>query len=440
MSVDKYSIRRSVSGDDRGEVKEGVCACRVRVNEELVQILRSKLKRKQFWKTVHFLSKLHDSIYENDREVCFLPTTYLIRLYGRKAWYKMRKLLSTNGLNVVSFGRAYKIGAKFRSYRLRSPFNRDLTAFDFPRGILKDPHLEIPVNLKERAASRNEVKDWIKGAYQLTSFSSDPLALLLTLPFPIKEKRQKVRSKTPPSAYYPERARELSIKKLETVLAKQGNFTTDRAGRIHYPLTVLKRELRPLLLINNEATVEIDACCSQPTLHASLYDPQSPEHLTEREKFLSLTASATFYETVARWDPLFPADGTRDAAKIFCFNYVFYGCIFPYVETARKKAQKKELPPILTTLKQEFPILFDLMAALKIRGNDKLPLVMQQTEARIMFSECAPRLIKEKISFLPIHDSLIVQKSVATIAEQIFRESWLKAVGFAPKFKTKPAL
>ena len=440
MNVNEYSICRSVSGDSQGGCKGGMVGYRLRVNEELVQILRSKLKQKQFWKTLHFLSKLHDSIYENDREVCFLPTTYLIKLYGRKAWYKMRKLLSPNGLNAVRFGRAYKIGAKFRSYRLRSPFNRDLTAFDFPRCILRDPHLEIPVNRQERASSPIAVNDWIKKTYQLTSFSSDPLALLSTLPFPIKVKRQKARSKTPPSAYYPERARELSIKKLETVLAKEGSFTTDRAGRIHYPLTVLKRELRPLLLINNEATVEIDACCSQPTLHGSLYNPQSQEHLNEREKFLSFTASATFYETVARWDPLFPTDGTRDAAKIFCFNYVFYGTIFPYVETAQKKGPKKELPPILTTLKQEFPILFDLMAALKVRGNDKLPLVMQQTEARIMFSECAPRLIKEEILFLPIHDSLIVQKPFATIAEQIFKESWLKAVGFAPKFKTKPAL
>jgi hypothetical protein len=77
------------------------------------------------------------------------------------------------------------------------------------------------------------------------------------------------------------------------------------------------------------------------------------------------------------------------------------------------------------------------MAEKKIKGNDKLPLHMQQIESKIVIEECCTCLMHEKILVLTVHDSLIVQKSRAIEAQRIFQEAWQKVVGFVPQFKLK---
>ena len=191
-----------------------------------------------------------------------------------------------------------------------------------------------------------------------------------------------------------------------------------------------------LLIINNEKTCEVDASCSQPTLHAALYDASNADQLAERGLFLTLVGGSDFYETVARWDESFPPNGSRDEAKTHCLQYLFYVPIFPYIDTPDKKASKP-LTPILNAFKQKFPILFGLMAEKKIKGNDKLPLHIQQIESNIVIEECCTRLMYEKIFVLTVHDSLIVQKSRVIEAQRIFQEAWQKVVGFVPKFKFK---
>ena len=49
--------------EDRLGVSKGGIVYRVRVNSDLFVLLKSKLKTKQFWKTCHYLSKLHDAVY-----------------------------------------------------------------------------------------------------------------------------------------------------------------------------------------------------------------------------------------------------------------------------------------------------------------------------------------------------------------------------------------
>jgi hypothetical protein len=417
--------------EDRLGGSKGGIVYRVRVNSDLFVLLKSKLKTKQFWKTCHFFSKLHDAVYERDNALSFFPTTYLIKLYGRKSWYSMRRLLSSKEVNAIAYGRSYKVGDKYRTYRLKKAFSSNLTAFDLPSGILRDPELEVPRIEFERSLACSSVVGWIELTYRRTTFSSDAKAALDKIDFPPKPKK-----KNDDPDYDPVRARELAEGVLRKVIRHNGNFTTDRTGRLHYPITVLKKQLRSLLLISNEETCEVDVCCSQPTLHASLYDASNADHLAERGLFLTLVGGSDFYETVARWDKSFPLNGSRDEAKTHCLQYLFYVPIFPYIDTPDKKASKP-LTPILNAFKQKFPILFGLMAEKKIKGNDKLPLHMQQIESKIVIEECCTRLMHEKILVLTVHDSLIVPKSRAIEAQRIFQEAWQKVVGFVPKFKLK---
>ena len=64
-------------------------------------------------------------------------------------------------------------------------------------------------------------------------------------------------------------------------------------------------------------------------------------------------------------------------------------------------------------------------------------MLLQQQEADLMVNNVLPELLKERIDFIPIHDSVIVQETQVDRTVEIIKEQCQKLFGKIPTIKIK---
>lgn len=376
------------------------------VNKDLFWKLEC-LKPSLRWRCRHFLSSLYvKSLIQDKRNKLIdgvdaglapspISATISREIYGRESWSQMVPKLEQFG--AIAVDGSYEVGKACKEFRLLAPNNREIGRFQLPDGrfhqrVLKGQEILTNSTVKGLGAK------WVVASFRASSISEDADEKLASLNLGGDSLR-------------------VATATLEAVKERQNSFTLCDAGRLHYPVSNLKRELRKLLLLNGEQVCEIDASASQPTLHASLYGGEC----AERQRYFAFVTSPRFYETVAGWGGFV---GPREECKGLVFNELFYGSIFPDTK-----------PAMWHRFCEEFPILASLMAEVKRGGNSALPHRMQKLEADIVIDSACRELRKARIPVLTVHDSLIVPVSKKQEAQEIYRQSWLTKVGFEPKFK-----
>lgn len=367
------------------------------------------LKPSLRWKCRHFLSTLYiksliqekNQIDQRAEEIGLLPSPISAvisrKIYGRQSWQHMVQILEE--LRAIGVCRRYVPNSQCRKFRLLRPYNQEIEPLTLASGSFHK-RLVKTQEIQSYAATKGTPVRWVIDSFKASSISNSAKELLDSLDLP-----------TPSARHCAEAA-------LQAVQERQISFSRCDAGRLFYPVTSLKRELRRLILLDEETVCEIDASASQPMLHASLYVGDC----VERARYIEFVTGPDFYETAASWGDFF---GFRPLCKKLVFRDLFYGSAF-----------RKTPSRIWTRFEAEFPILASLMFAIKKRGNSELPLQMQRIESRIVIDTACRMLQENRIPVLPVHDSLIVPVSKREEAQDIYRKSWKEIVGLEPKFKS----
>jgi hypothetical protein len=377
------------------------------VNKEAfweLEVLKPSLR----WKCRHFLSTLYiKSLIQDKRgktigdaekglNASRISCKISRQIYGRDSWRQMVPRLKKIG--AISVGIKSIVGKQCLEYRILPPYNREIQRFNLPQGRFRQK-LQKTSEILAYAAVKGIGARWVIESYSNSSIAEGSDAIIQSLA--LSE-----------DALIPTEA------VLDAVKRREMSFTRCKAGRLHYPISNLKRELRSLLRLNGEEVCEIDATASQPTLHASMYGSDCEE----RRNYFAFVTSKRFYETVAEWGGFI---GSRDECKDLVFNKLYFGSI-----------HAKPLPAMWLRFCKDYPILASLMEMEKRKGNGALPYKMQKLESEIVIDTACQALKEAKIPVLTVHDSIIVPVSRKEEAKEIFRKSWISKVGFEPKFKS----
>ncbi len=180
----------------------------------------------------------------------------------------------------------------------------------------------------------------------------------------------------------------------------------DFSGRVHSPITNLHRRLRPNLLIEGSSTVSFDVATMQPLLLGKLLE----EKIGPNEFSSWINNGVDIYTKLQEIAGL----SIREQAKKRFFEILFsppsnkltlmFGATtwIKWINNY-KKSHVNENPHT------------------KEKPHSNLAWLLQKKEVEIMKKVWA-RLYHAKISFLTVHDEIIVRRQDGKEAEQLFRE------------------
>ena len=222
---------------------------------------------------------------------------------------------------------------------------------------------------------------------------------------------------------------------VDMIYNKNWFFVVDRtAGRVHNNVTNLSKNFRPFISFNNKKLVEIDISNCQPLLFNVLisrylldntsvfncgsYLPYVPQN-SDLRLYKALTEKGKFYEYMM--DKL-NINEDRSIFKARLFSKVFYGRENDGVE--------------MTLFKKFFPKVSEIISFYKKVNYKKLSVELQTVEAQIMINSVIPKLAKENIFALTIHDSILtIPDFVSSVKEIIMNEFKIKDL--TPTLKIK---
>jgi hypothetical protein len=348
-----------------------------------------------------FVSQLYIKAAEKDGTSRFMPLSSKIsrRIYTTRQYGRMLATLRRVSAIQVFRGGSYEPRKVSKRYRLNPAFCVGVQECSVTCPRL-EARLEAAMNAASCAAMAGPARRWILKTYKSLSFSAAIPDLLRHHSFKTEESRTCTRHH------------------LENIAHGRLRFwVCPISGRVYYPMANLPKVFRAEALIDGESVKEIDISACQPTLLATLYPADCPE----KARYLALTQSGRFYETIAGW---INRSWPRDEAKTQFFNQIAYGSYYC--------SDDYEL---LVPFTARFPVLANEISEIKRRGNAILPLRMQKLEATIVIDGACGECAKRKIRVLPVHDSLICRAEDVIVVKEIFARHWEGKTGIPAKLK-----
>ena len=236
------------------------------------------------------------------------------------------------------------------------------------------------------------------------------------------------------------------------------------AGRLHSPLTQLKKELRPFLTYDGQKLVSIDIKNSQPYLSTILFNKDAfernkvgqkiklykrnvnesfysyaPNSFTKMEKkgepsdialYIQHVASGEFYEEFAKiliQEDLIP-ETEKDIRK-YAKNIAFRTLFSPN----RHRQFVKEIQ----LFEKTYPNVYKNFAFIKkgFREHNTLACLLQNIEAEIVLKVICKEIAKTfpKAPIFTIHDSIVTTKDYYTLVKDIMERKLTELVGIPPQ-------
>jgi hypothetical protein len=317
--------------------------------------------------------------------------------YGRH-WKKMLCLLKDHKI-IEIFAHSHFRG-RACTCRLLDPYDREIEEIASGHGLNIDLNGKTP-NSRFLVAENDRAIAWIRQSFNRTSLTKSVARMLEETDFDSNHAALCAR---------------ITLRAVED---HDSNFIRKSKGRLFYAVTQLKKTFRKQVLIDGQATCEIDISSAQPRLHATLYREDDPRD--ERDRFEQLVAREDFYEHIASWIGF---EGTREEYKEIAFRDLFYS-----------HHAASERSALFRRFRKEFPILADRMLELKRTSRGALPILMQNREAAIILDGVCSVLADESIPVLTVHDSIIVKLDDAARATEVLLECWKNYVGSAARAK-----
>ena len=224
---------------------------------------------------------------------------------------------------------------------------------------------------------------------------------------------------------------------IEAIRLKDWFFAIgEKANRLFYNIAGLKRESRQFLRYKNQPLFEVDIANSQPLFLNTLiqnflkkannisrgldsyygniiilsYDAlkETDTSFIDLALYQDLTQKAEFYKFLQKE---MNYQGSYDVFKVDVFSKIFYN--------AKRKNQSTEWKQF----KKIFPTVSKAIEYFQKDDYRDLAIKLQQAESDLMLNKVVPKLAKENIYCLSVHDSLLVlEKDIPKTVEVIKRE------------------
>jgi len=195
-----------------------------------------------------------------------------------------------------------------------------------------------------------------------------------------------------------------------------------RSGRRFHSFTCIPRESRQSILVEGEATTEVDFSACHPWLCLSLYEAG----FETEKKLYHAALNEGFYKFLAKkLNSDISTDQKYQDFKIGCIAQIFYD--YPRQNDSSKLVMFKNL----------FPHLSEIIQSEKHKSNSKFSIKLQSKEADLMFDGVFYRLINEDIPAIPIHDAVICKKQHANKVKLIMEQEFMSKYGYRPEVKIK---
>ena len=170
---------------------------------------------------------------------------------------------------------------------------------------------------------------------------------------------------------------------------KEWFWSIDGNGRLHTPMTVLKKNLREKITIRGENIEGVDICNSQPLFLSILMKKSG----TIDHKWIKSTIEGTVYEEIAK-----TMDCSRKIAKEMVFR-----CLFGH--NSGSMIYDK-------VISETFPLAYEWIRVYKKEDHTLLANDLQKLESEWMYSVMVPYIMEN--GFVPIftvHDSIYFRES-----------------------------
>ncbi len=176
------------------------------------------------------------------------------------------------------------------------------------------------------------------------------------------------------------------------------------SGRLHSPLTGLKKEYRRHIRVNGMPIVEIDLPACQPLLLANLSDDFRSD--SSVREFGTLAVSGRLYQHIAevgsiavqlaKWMPdMTPAK----AAKVSFLAWLFHN--------PNSRTKPPTVPAVDAHMKKAFPTVWEVVSDLKRWDHKKAARKLQQMEVSIVIGGVLPQLLRHGWA-ATVHDAVFV--------------------------------
>jgi hypothetical protein len=247
----------------------------------------------------------------------------------------------------------------------------------------------------------------------------------------------------------------LTVLKIKAIQSGEARLVVDDYGRVHSPLTNLRRAVRPALRINDQALVEIDVSNAQPLLLGFLVakllagdwslsqvkrlgskgpfvDPfggmelkrWSNEVPPDLLDYIGVCERGAFYQTVAEvWSTPCESRKQKNEIKRLVFRRLLFGRVAP----GRRH---------WIAFRRRWPSVALMLDEIKRPDHGTSARACQRIESRLMIQGVADRLRRQhpEVQFQTIHDSVLTLRDTIQVVKEVMRAEF-GAIGLVPRFK-----
>jgi hypothetical protein len=291
------------------------------------------------------------------------------------------------------------------------------------------------------------VHGWLRGKFDFLDFDLGEARLIIDK---LKPRRNSRGPKLDVAAY-----RQLLSEYCQRIADREFWFNSDKFGRVHTPVTALKRELRCCLSVKGQPVVGIDLANSQPLL-LGVFGRQYFAHRMARSRFLnkSFDGRQSPYcpqevrAAAQRTNHELPADLTEYIRV--CEEGRFYDCMMSEDDRIKDKARiKKRWYRVLfgrnkardprfqnqlrIRFKKRFPAVATVLRALKKKNYRHSAHVLQNYESTLFICLICGRIRKERpgTMLFTIHDSLLTTPDALEYVRRVVLDEFRK-LGIRP--------
>lgn len=204
----------------------------------------------------------------------------------------------------------------------------------------------------------------------------------------------------------------------QLIQLQNNNFyfsTSNKTNRVFHNYSNLKKDLRNFIThISGDRLIEIDIANSQPFFLGCIISQL--EQKEDTMKFIEIVQNGKFYDYLR--DNL-----SSDLRKEDILTMLY--C--PTYWNLKHKDRFTEL----------FPTVSKIITQIKGTDYKNLAIQLQSREATMILRIIAPKLLDEKIDFIPIHDSFLVRENDLQIVKSIINKCFYDKYKIVPTLKIK---
>lgn len=384
----------------------------IRVSEEAIDLLSGAPNRDKMLVGLSLIWHARRSAGKDHEEFTPISRKTLIDIFGKNYSGTVIKPLAEAGL--IAVNHSYGVRDRSKSYRILSPFNRNLR-----KPLIEDIKLldKLEKLLRDRKAKRTRFKDVTQKNLRRLRF--DRGAALADFE----------KNKGDP-LFTPERQADclydIDLFSMSPRMILARTVVSDTNGRQYSDFSRLSRNLRQYLTVDGKQLIIIDLQTSQPYFAKCLYDdlPQFSQVIQEQTRYtVDVTGKKCLYE-ILHGRP-FANKGSRDKYKLSVLTALY---------SDHKIARHI---PAWQNIANLYPILAAEIVRIKQEnGNSHLPIRLQTLESDAIIKGVMIPFSNREAEFfiLDLFDGVIVIDTAENRkrVSEIIKEECRKIVGIEP--------